>query len=73
MCGGPLCEAYNFFTLIFRWGPTNTEGSEHMVDSCRMAMEVQAVHVKNDCNCDTLAKAAAANALLIISYLYQVR
>lgn len=72
--GGPLCsETYDFYTLVFRWGPTDAEGSEHMLDSCRFALELQAIHVKENSNFGTLSKAVAANAVLIISYFYEVR
>lgn len=72
--GGPLCsETYDFFTMIFRWGPNDTEGSEHMLDSCKFALELQVIHVKEDTCYASLSKAADDNGLLIISYFYQVR
>lgn len=43
-----------------------------MIDSYRYAMEVQAIHIKANAKFNSLSKAAAARALLIVSYLYQV-
>lgn len=43
--GGPLgCDEYYFTHAEFRWGPSENEGSEHMLDNQRFALELQLVH-----------------------------
>lgn len=72
ICGGPFTDTYEFYNLVFRWGPTDVEGSEHMIDSKRYAMEVQATHIKTDNKYVDIAAAANCKAVLIVSYLYEV-
>ncbi|KAK5650485.1 hypothetical protein RI129_001514 [Pyrocoelia pectoralis] len=70
--GGPCDESYEFLNACFRWGPNDYEGSEHTVDCGSYAMELQAIHVKGGRTYCTLNQAVEDNALLIISYLYQI-
>lgn len=72
ICGGPLKETYRFDSLRFRWGPGEEEGSEHLIDSRRYAMEVQAIHVKDGKKYSYLNEAACDKAVMIISYLFEV-
>ncbi|KAJ9583991.1 hypothetical protein L9F63_021661 [Diploptera punctata] len=44
LCGGPLPEPYRLDQLHFHWGPSNHQGSEHLVNGKRYAMEVQLIH-----------------------------
>lgn len=72
--GGPLeREVYNFLNVRFRWGADNHEGSEHMVDTKRYAVEMQVAFMRNGENpkCDLL-DAALAGDLLMLSYLFMV-
>lgn len=72
--GGPLgSDIYNFLNIRFRWGPTDHEGSEHMVDTERFAVEMQVAFMKNGDNpkCDVLEAARCGN-LLMLSYFFMV-
>lgn len=74
LTGGPLEEdTYNFLNLRFRWGPTDNEGSEHMVDTKKFAVEMQTAFMKNAENprCELL-EAARCGQLLMVSYFFQV-
>ncbi|KAF7282840.1 hypothetical protein GWI33_001976 [Rhynchophorus ferrugineus] len=73
LVGGPLEETtYSFLNIRFRWGPTNDEGSEHMINTKRYAMEMQASFVNDkEQECDVL-EAARTGKLLIVSYLFSV-
>ncbi|KAL2714787.1 carbonic anhydrase 3-like [Vespula squamosa] len=44
--GGPLTDIYNFHSMMFHWGPSDNEGSEHTINHVRYAMELQFIHVK---------------------------
>ncbi|XP_014612121.1 PREDICTED: carbonic anhydrase 13-like [Polistes canadensis] len=46
--GGPLTNTYKFHSMMFHWGPSDNEGSEHTINDVRYAMELQFVHVKSD-------------------------
>lgn len=70
--GGPLDETYQFCNARFRWGSNDEEGSEHTIENVRYAMELQVVHVKVGRPYMNIKDAAEDNAILIISYLYQV-
>ncbi|KAB0797006.1 hypothetical protein PPYR_11067 [Photinus pyralis] len=69
---GPRGEKFEFANASFRWGPNDQEGSEHTINYQNYAMELQAIYIKGSrryCNC---SQAAEDNAMLIISYLFQV-
>lgn len=70
--GGPLRDTYRFDSLRFRWGPNDEEGSEHVIDARRYAMEVQAIHVRENKRYNFLQEAADDKAVIIISYLFEV-
>ncbi|CAH0559001.1 unnamed protein product [Brassicogethes aeneus] len=75
LTGGPLKDEYSFCNITFRWGPNDDEGSEHMLDAKRFAMEMQASYVKNDCNeyvNDDAQLAAKNSALAVVSYFFMV-
>ncbi|CAG9763140.1 unnamed protein product [Ceutorhynchus assimilis] len=63
------CVVYNFLNIRFRWGPTDNEGSEHMVDTTRFAIEMQVAFIKNNSGCDIL-EAARNKDLLMVSYFF---
>ncbi|XP_047120271.1 carbonic anhydrase 2-like [Schistocerca piceifrons] len=45
LSGGPLGEGcWPFAWAEFHWGPSDDEGSEHTLDYCRYALELQVVH-----------------------------
>ncbi|KAF5276188.1 hypothetical protein FQR65_LT03992 [Abscondita terminalis] len=70
--GGPCNDKYQFLNALFRWGPNDHEGSEHTIDHKCYAMELQAIHTKANQCYKSLSSATAADATLIISYLYEV-
>ncbi|KAK4881786.1 hypothetical protein RN001_005105 [Aquatica leii] len=70
--GGPCKDKYQFLNARFRWGPNDHEGSEHTINHKSYAMELQAVHTKTDKCYDSLSGAALDNAVLIITYLYEI-
>ncbi|CAH1176762.1 unnamed protein product [Phaedon cochleariae] len=72
LIGGPLTEDYNLLNLRFRWGPNDYEGSEHMINSSRFAMELQAAFVKGTAASDDILDAAKKGSLLMVSYLFLV-
>ncbi|GJQ69592.1 hypothetical protein Trydic_g6686 [Trypoxylus dichotomus] len=72
ICGGPLKDVYRFDSLRFRWGPNDEEGSEHTIDARRYAMEVQAIHVKDNKKYSYLYEAADDKAVMVISYLFEI-
>ncbi|KAJ8968425.1 hypothetical protein NQ314_002307 [Rhamnusium bicolor] len=63
---------YMFHNIRFRWGPNDNEGSEHMVNCTRYAMELQATFVKNSYQHDDILQAAKCGSLLILSYVFMV-
>ncbi|KAG5872755.1 hypothetical protein JTB14_016192 [Gonioctena quinquepunctata] len=70
LTGGPLTEHYNFHNLRFRWGANDHEGSEHMVNSTKFAMELQAAFVKSSADNGDVLTAASTGALLMLSYVF---
>ncbi|EEZ98483.1 carbonic anhydrase 1 isoform X1 [Tribolium castaneum] len=72
VCGGPLCDEYKLFSIRFRWGPNDEEGSEHMIDMRRYAMELQVTYNKCSCKCTDMAKSIKTCAVIIISYMFEV-
>lgn len=71
--GGPLTDTYDFFQVIFHWGPSNEEGSEHTLDYVRYPMELQIVHTKRGIKTPLEAIALGAkDGLAIVSFFLQV-
>lgn len=73
ICGGPLKASHKFFNARFRWGPTDDNGSEHTIDFKRYSLEVQATHLRCDHSFHDMNKAVEDNAVVIVSYFYQVQ
>ncbi|XP_030754116.1 carbonic anhydrase 1-like [Sitophilus oryzae] len=69
--GEPLeSDVYEFFNIRFRWGNTDEDGSEHMVNTKRYAVEMQVSFVQNgNCSCDIM-ESARQEMLLMLSYLF---
>lgn len=72
ICGGPLCDEFKLFCMRFRWGPNDEEGSEHMIDMRRYAMEMQVTYNKCSCKCTDMAKSTRTCSVVIISYIFEV-
>ncbi|RZB40212.1 carbonic anhydrase 1, partial [Asbolus verrucosus] len=72
LCGGPLCDEYKLFCMRFRWGPNDEEGSEHMIDMRRYAMELQVTYNKCSCKCTDISKSTRTCSVVIISYIFEV-
>ncbi|XP_063909705.1 carbonic anhydrase 1-like isoform X2 [Zophobas morio] len=72
ICGGPLCDEYKLFSMRFRWGPNDEEGSEHMIDMRRYAMELQVTFNKCSCRCTDISKSVRSCAVVIISYMFEI-
>lgn len=72
LSGGPLKEKYNFFNVRFRWGPNDSEGSEHMINSIQYAMELQAAFISEGSKTVDISQAAREGSLLMLSYLFMV-
>ncbi|KAK4881787.1 hypothetical protein RN001_005106 [Aquatica leii] len=70
--GGPCSERYEFLNARFRWGPNDEEGSEHTMECKAYAMELQAVHIKCGKHYETLSEAVEDDAVLIVSYFYEI-
>lgn len=71
--GGPLTDAYDFFNVLFHWGPSNEEGSEHTLNYVRFPMELQVVHMKRGIKSPTDAIALGAkDGIVIVSFFLQV-
>ncbi|XP_050315459.1 carbonic anhydrase 2-like [Anthonomus grandis grandis] len=74
LSGGPLeCDTFTFLNLRFRWGPTDDEGSEHMIETKRFALEMQVAFTKdaNNTKCDLFESARCGN-LLMLTYIFMV-
>ncbi|XP_026830925.1 carbonic anhydrase 3-like [Ooceraea biroi] len=71
--GGPLTGAYDFFNILFHWGPSNEEGSEHTLDYVRYPMELQVIHtkrgIKSPMDAITLG---AKDGIVIVSFFLQI-
>ncbi|KAJ8668578.1 hypothetical protein QAD02_010242 [Eretmocerus hayati] len=67
--GGPLKGCYDFHSVVFRWGPSDHDGSEHSLDYVRYPLELQVVHTKRGV-CDPKPK--LKDALVIVSYFFQI-
>lgn len=72
--GGSLTSIYDLCSLVFHWGQSDNEGSEHTLDYVRYPMELQVWHIKRGFNSlmDAIA-AKTSDALLIVSFLFQVK
>jgi carbonic anhydrase len=72
--GEPLDGQYKFYSIVFHWGPSDEEGSEHTLDNKSYAMEVQMAHIKEGFTTplDAIVD-GAKDGLAIISFLFEVR
>lgn len=70
--GGPLKKIFQLQEIRFRWGPNDYEGTEHMINHKRYALELQAFHICPECSGVALEKNAEKGHLLIISFMYRV-
>lgn len=46
LLGGPLIDTYSLREIHFHWGLSNNDGSEHIIDNCKYAMEAHFVFHK---------------------------
>ncbi|XP_034178862.2 carbonic anhydrase 1 isoform X1 [Osmia lignaria lignaria] len=71
--GGSLTSIYDLCSMVFHWGRSDNEGSEHTLDYVRYPMELQVWHIKRGFNSlmDAIA-AKMSDALLIVSFLFQI-
>ena len=74
LSGGPLGEVeYEFYSMVFHWGPCDAEGSEHTLDGARFAMELQMIHVrKGFLRPLDVVDSGIKEGIVIISYFFQV-
>lgn len=70
--GGPLKEDYCFQNIRFRWGPNDTEGTEHMINSAKYAIELQAAFIGESSDTEDILQAARDGSLLMLTYLFMV-
>ncbi|XP_072743312.1 carbonic anhydrase 1 [Anoplolepis gracilipes] len=71
--GGPLTDLYDFSHVLFHWGPSNEEGSEHTLDYVRYPMELQIVHRKRGIKSTLDAIALGAkDGIAIVSFFLQI-
>ncbi|XP_017882878.1 carbonic anhydrase 1-like isoform X2 [Ceratina calcarata] len=71
--GGCLASAYDLCSLVFHWGQSNEEGSEHTIDYIRFPMELHVWHIKRGFTSLLDASASQENdSILIISFLFQI-
>ncbi|KOX74526.1 Carbonic anhydrase 3 [Melipona quadrifasciata] len=71
--GGCLTSIYDLYSMVFHWGQSNDEGSEHTLDYMRYPMELQVWHIKR--GLDTLLDAIAAkesDGILIVSFFFHI-
>lgn len=72
--GGPLTDIYNFHSMMFHWGPSDNEGSEHTINHVRYAMELQFIHVKRGFFSPLQAVLLGAkDGVVIVSSFFNVR
>ncbi|XP_012288830.1 carbonic anhydrase 1 [Orussus abietinus] len=70
---GPFHHVYDFHSMIFHWGPSDDEGSEHTLDFVRYPMEMQMVHVKRGFKSPTDAIVLGAkDGMVIVSCFFQI-
>lgn len=70
--GGPLTSTYDLCSIVFHWGHSNEEGSEHTLDYVRYPMELQVVHIKRGLNSPIDAADRTNDAMVIASFFFQV-
>ncbi|XP_032667381.1 carbonic anhydrase 1-like [Odontomachus brunneus] len=71
--GGPLSDKYDFFNILFHWGPSNQEGSEHTLDYIRYPMELQVIHMKHGLKSPKDAIILGArDGIVIVSFFLQI-
>ncbi|KAK2588632.1 hypothetical protein KPH14_006400 [Odynerus spinipes] len=71
--GGPLTDIYNFHSMRFHWGPSDSEGSEHTINHVRYAMELQLIHVKRSLASPLHAiLLGAKDAVVIVSSFFDI-
>ncbi|XP_076240964.1 carbonic anhydrase 1 [Calliopsis andreniformis] len=71
--GGSLNGVYDLCSMVFHWGQSNEEGSEHTLDYVRYPMELQVFHIKRSFNSPQDAISAKANdGMLILSFFFQI-
>ncbi|XP_043259962.1 carbonic anhydrase 1-like [Colletes gigas] len=71
--GGSLTKIYDFCSMVFHWGHSNEDGSEHTLDYVRYPMELQVCHISRDFNSPLDAIADKSNdAMLIVSFFFQI-
>ncbi|XP_045483837.1 carbonic anhydrase 2-like [Harmonia axyridis] len=68
--GGPLDGSYELHSLNLRWGPNDEEGTEHMVDNKRFAMEMQVTFMRAGHRNKYIA--ADAGDVIMIAYIYEI-
>lgn len=72
--GGCLTSVYDLCSMVFHWGHSNEEGSEHTFDYVRFPMELQVWHIKRGFNSLLDAITAKENdGILIVSFFFQVQ
>ncbi|XP_076650610.1 carbonic anhydrase 3 [Halictus rubicundus] len=71
--GGPLTNTYDLCSMVFHWGQTNEDGSEHTIDYVRYPMELQVFHLSRDFKSPVDAiKAEEHDSMLIVSFFFQI-
>ncbi|KZC12500.1 Carbonic anhydrase 1 [Dufourea novaeangliae] len=71
--GGPLNDTYDFCSMVFHWGQTNEEGSEHTLDYVRYPMELQVCHLSRGFKSPMDAiTAEEADGMLNVSFFFQI-
>lgn len=71
--GGSLTNIYDLCSMVFHWGQSNEEGSEHTLDYVRFPMELQVCHINREYNSpfDAITN-KADDGMLIVSFFFQV-
>ncbi|XP_076302138.1 carbonic anhydrase 1-like [Lasioglossum baleicum] len=71
--GGCLTNIYDLCSMVFHWGQSHEEGSEHTLDYVRYPMELQVWHIKRGFNSLLEAIEAKENdGILIVSFFFQI-
>ncbi|XP_043271303.1 carbonic anhydrase 1-like [Venturia canescens] len=71
--GGPLSEVYDFHSMIFHWGPTDKDGSEHSLDDVTYPLELQMIHMKHNFHSPFDAIVLGEkHGVAIVSILFQI-
>ncbi|XP_044761612.1 carbonic anhydrase 13-like isoform X1 [Coccinella septempunctata] len=69
ICGGPLDGVYELHCLNLRWGPNDEEGTEHMINNKRFALELQVTFLRAGHRNKFIA--ADAGDAIMVAYIYQ--